>query len=270
MHRLPRLATALAIAAMLSLPALAQAPAPRAKSSAGPSSDRLFLAFAEDPTLADRQWWEFRAEWADGSSDLPIDYLIGRINVAIQPIQQLEIGGTVGFGSTDTPPSIPDGSGATDLDVWGKWNFGGSGSTTFAAGAVVTIPTGDDTAGLGTDAFAVKGFGSIRHEFDEVIFVGHVGLRKTQDGSILGVPIDGKTSASASGAVLFPVAPSVTLVGEALVETNRFEGFDDVIQVLGGVDWKPAGAGVIRGALALGLSDGAPDVQLFAGYAFIF
>ena len=131
------------------------------------STDRLFLGFIPEAAVAQNQWWEGQVEYADGSS---IDVFLLRGVVAFQPWKRWEMGARVGFGNTDTPAGVSDGTGATDLDAWAKYYLGKSGDATeFAAGGLITIPTGDDAAGLGTDAFSVGGFGSLRHRFDERI-----------------------------------------------------------------------------------------------------
>jgi hypothetical protein len=231
--------------------------------------DRLFLNFIEDATIVNRQWWEGQVEYSDSDS---IDWLLLRGIVAFQPIANLEIGGRVGFGTTDTPANLPEGTGATDLDAWGKYYFGQPGATTeFAAGAVVTVPTGDDTAALGFDAFSVGGFGSLRYNAKRMILTGKVGLRLNGDGSILGSgEIDGDTSASAGAGVLWPWNQKVSFVGEFNYEDGRFEGADSDARALAGIQCGLGADGLLRGAVSFGLTDGAPDFQVVAGWATMF
>jgi hypothetical protein len=266
MRLLPRIAAACAVAALAAapLPAQTQSTTPNA------SPDRFYLSFAEDPALAQRQWWEIRGELANGGKDNPFDAVLARFNFAIQPMKGLELGGNVGFGSTDGPPGFDDGTGATDLDIHAKWNFGTRGGTSFAAGGVVTVPTGDDSVGLGYDAFGTKVFGSVRHDFGRMILVADAGIRFTGDGRIGGADLKGKTSASVAGGVLFPMSSDFSLLAEGMFETARFEETDTDARILGGINWRPARNGVFRGAIGFGLTDFAPDVQVLAGYAFTF
>lgn len=231
--------------------------------------DRLFLSFIEDTALAERQWWEGQAEFTDGD---PVDHTLVRGVAAFQPWGRVELGGRIGFGSTDTPTPLPDGSGATDLDVWGKYRFGdGSGSTEFAVGAVATVPTGDDTAGLGFDAFSVSAFGALRHQLERGVLAAHAGARFNGDGQILGGPdLDGEVSAMVGAAWIVPLSDRLTALGEIDFEDGRFRGFDSDLRALGGINWRVGGDGMVRGAIALGLTDGAPDAQLFLGYAATF
>ena len=232
------------------------------------SNDRLFLSFAEDATVVDRQWWEGQVEAADGDS---ADSNIVRAVVAFQPWVDLELGGRVGFGDTDMDVGS-DGSGATDLDVWGKYHLGGNEETEFAVGGVVTVPTGDETAGLGSDAFGASAFGSIRHRLTRSIITGQAGLRFNGDGrrGSETQDRDGETSPMAGLGVIVPFSDNVAGVAEARYEDGRLEGDDADTRVLGGINWRPGGRGTLRGAIAFGLSDGAPDTELMVGYAAQF
>jgi hypothetical protein len=253
----------------------AQDPPPDAAPASAPAArtavrmDRLFLNFVEDATIVNRQWWEGQAEYSD--SDL-IDTILLRGVAAFQPMANLELGGRVGFGTTDTPSGFPEGTGATDLDLWGKYYFGTPGSSTeFAAGAIVTVPTGDDTAGLGFDSFGVGAFGSLRYNAKRMILTGKIGLRMNGDGSILGSgDIDGDTSASVGAGVIWPWNQKVGLVGEINYEDGRFEGADSDSRALAGIQCGLGQDGLLRGAVSFGLSDGAPDFQVLAGYATMF
>lgn len=251
--------------------AMAQTAAPAPPTKGGVNADRLFMSFAEDATVIQRQWWEAQFEYADGSSTYPWDKTIVRGIVALNPVQHLEIGGRVGFGSTDASGDTPDGSGATDLDVYGKYHFGTYQATEFAVGGIATVPTGDDRAGLGTDSFSFKAFGSLRYKLPSAIFTANAGLRINGDARYGDGPdIQGKTSAAVGLGLLIPVSNEVTLVGEVGVETERFENSDADVRALGGINWRPSGRGAFRGALAVGLADGAPDFQVLLGYAWIF
>ncbi len=266
--RLPLLWFVLAV--IVAFPSAAQTDAPEdqpepvAKTAA---TDRLFLSFAEEAALVDRQW-EGQAEVQDGSG---FDARILRVVAAFQPWEQVELGGRVGFGDTSLPGLLPDGSGATDLDLWAKYNFGGGERTEFAVGGLATVPTGDDSAGLGYDAFSFGAFGSLRHQGDRLAFHGSVGVRGNGDGRFVGATLSGETSFIAGAGVLIPAKDRLTFVGEARFESERFSGADSDTRILGGINLGVGkSGGVFRAALALGLTDGAPDAQLIAAYAATF
>ena len=73
-----------------------------------------------------------------------------------------------------------------------------------------------------------------------------------------------------AGAVLIPIHSELMFVGEARFEDERFDRLDSDTRVLGGLNWKPWNRGMLRGAIAVGLTDGAPDWQLIGGYAYAF
>jgi hypothetical protein len=256
---------------MLAVPVAVQAqsgnPAP-----ATSGTDRLFLAFVEDAAVVGNQWWEGQLEFTDGEA---VDLLLARGVVAVQPWDNVELGARIGFGNSDTPAGVADGTGATDLDAWGKYYLGKSDELTeFAVGGLLTVPTGDDGAGLGTDAFSVAAFGAMRHRFPRAILSIHAGLRFNGDGNIFSgasmIDLDGKTSPSFGVGLIYPRSDQVSFVGEAQFEGERFEGGDSDLRILGGVNWRVRNRGAVRGALAIGLTDGAPDAQFIAGYVFSF
>jgi hypothetical protein len=246
---------------MIALPAAAQT---------GPTSgsDRLFLNFAEEATVVETQWWEGQINITDHD---PADARTASLVFALNPVDRVEFGGKVGFGSTDTPAGVPDGSGATDLTLWGKYHLGTTGDDTeFAAGTIVTVPTGDDTAGLGYDSFGVGAFWSFRQVLPKAILSGNAGVRFNDDGRIFGVELEGKTSGFAGLGVITPLSDRLSAIGEARYEAKRFEGGDSDFSILAGINWRPENRGMVRVAIAFGLADGSPDAQLLAGYAVSF
>jgi len=259
------------LACLMPLFALAQTPEGSSESTRPHTdSDRLFLSFIEDADLVDKQWWEGSLVISDGAYDGEVDSnVIGGV-AAFQPWKRVEMGGRMGFGNTDTK-TIDDGSGATDLDVWAKWHLGSDANdTNFAVGGIVTVPTGDDSVGLGTDAFAIEGFGSLRYTLPKWTLVAQAGLRFNEDGQIGGSELDGETSSVFGVGVLVPLNKKFTFVGETRFESERFDNLDNDFRLLGGVNWHGLGRGMFRGALSFGLADAAPSFQIIAGYAAEF
>jgi hypothetical protein len=110
----------------------------------------------------------------------------------------------------------------------------------------------------------------MRHHGDRYVLTGNIGANLNGDGRIFGLDIDGETSLTAGVGVLFPAGERLTFVGEARHETNRFTGADSDTRLLGGINLSCGEGRVFRAALALGLTDGAPDGQLIAAYAWTF
>jgi hypothetical protein len=273
-HRGPAVFAALALVACANAFAQTTTTTPTSQPTPVPPSgmsDRLFLAFAQDAVIVPSQWWEGQAEYDDGAQDIPVDVLLARAVVAFQPFRNIEVGGRVGFGTTDADPSLPDGSGATDLDAYAKYFFGGAADRAdFTAGALVTVPTGDDNVGLGYNAFALGGFGAARYRLDSAVIGGNVGVRFNGDGDLLGFAIDGKTSFQLGVSALVPMGNAFSFVGEAQIETERFDGFDSTADLLVGANWKAFGRGMLRGAFGVGLTDSSPNFRAIVGYAYSF
>ncbi len=230
--------------------------------------DRLFLSFIEDATYTDGQWWEGQLELSDGEF---VDSTVLRGVVALKIRDRVEVGGRVGFGDTDAPGGA-GGNGATDLDLWGKYHFGTvNDRTEFSAGAIATVPTGDEDDGLGTDAFSVAAFGAVRHRLNRAILTGNVGVRVNGDAQPFGGPdVDGETSPFLGAGVIVPLSDRVAFVGEGRWEDGRFDGADSDARLLGGLNWRVSNVGQLRTAIAVGLDDGAPDGQVLVGYAAQF
>jgi hypothetical protein len=237
-----------------------------AAGAARPTSgeDRLFPSFAEDATIIPNQWWEGSFEF---TSYEHVDVTALMATAVFKPVERLEVGGRVGFGSASADGNRADGSGATDLDVWGKYHLGAAGGRAeFAVGGLVTVPTGDETAGLGHDAFNFEGFGAVRYRLPEAILAGHVGLRMNGDGHGQLRELDGRNSALFGVGLIFPLSDRVGLVGEANVESERWEGQGSDFWLVGGVNWRPLNRGIVRAAVTAG----APAIRLTIGYAYTF
>ncbi len=262
------------------------APAPEKSATPAASfniTDRLFLSFAQDAALVKSQWWEAQIAYADSSAGTPVDSLILRGVVAFRPVKTLELGGNFGFGTTDAGRSgEPDGSGATDLQVYAKWVFpDGAPNTDFSAGTIFTIPTGDDHAGLGFDSFAWELFGSVRYRLGKaVIFGGHFGIILNDDGAFQDHPLSGRTSYDLAFSAVFPLANQVSIVTEVVSQTARFDktnpspyraiGTNTATQVLGGVNWRAFDRSMFRASIGFGLTDGAPDFSTLVSYVYSF
>jgi hypothetical protein len=262
------------ILVVLALAAFGSPAVAQTGSGASPTSngDRLFLSFIEDATLARNQWWEGQIEFADGLK-LPggdIDAVLFRGIAAFQPWIDVEMGVRVGFGSTDGPNGA-DGSGATDLEAWGKYYMDQWENIELAFGGVLTIPTGDETAGLGEDSFGGSAFGALRYRLSRLIISGHLGVQFNGDGRQTdAVDRDGETAFQAGGGVIYPFSGKVSGIAELAYDGGRLEGSDDMLSLLGGINWRVGARSNLRAAVAFGLDDGAPDARLVVGYAAQF
>jgi len=257
-------------AAMAQEPDPAQAP-PTSQPKSSFAKDRLFLRWFEyDGEIVDGQWWEGELVYTNYDN---YDAMTVEVLAAVQPFRKLELGGRVGFGSTSTDRGLPDGSGATDLDLWAKWRLGSaSPDTDISVGGKMTVPTGDDRAGLGTDAFAFTLFGALRQELQNSVFTAYAGIQWNDDGRIFADDnyLEGKTAGVMGGGVILPLTNSISFVGLANLTTERFEDIDSDFNIEGGINWHVSSRGVFRTSLRVGVTDGGPDSALLAGYAHTF
>ena len=233
------------------------------------SHDRLYINFIEDAMVVDEQWWEGWLQY-DDADYVKRTILFGR--AAFQPWDSVEVGASIGFGSTDISGSGNDGTGATDLNLWGKyfWNLNND-RVEVSAGGIVTIPSGDDSVGLGFDAWGLKGFGAARYRLKPAVITGTFGLQFNSDGRTLDSPtFDGQIAYSLGVGVIAPWGESFSWVGELTWKSERFDGADNNTQLLGGINLRLSSRGFLRPALAFGLQDGAPDLQVLVGYAYSF
>ena len=98
---------------------------------------------------------------------------------------------------------------------------------------------------------------------------GNLGVSFNGNGQIFGLGLSGETAFSVNLGVIAPLSYRLTVVGEVGYAGERFTGFDDETTVLTGVNVMLKD-GSFRAAVAFGLSDGAPDVEVTVGYAFPF
>jgi hypothetical protein len=231
-------------------------------------ADRFYLAFAEDATVVDRQWWEGQLVIRDYDD---FDANVLDLVLALQPWIDWEIGANVGFGNTDGMGGF-DGSGATDLDVWGKYYLGGGDNTEWSVGGVLTIPTGDESAGLGSDSFGSSAFGAFRLRLKRLVLAAHAGIQFNGSGRRFDEvdSRDGETVPQLGGGIIFPFSDKLSGIAEAVYREGRLKGDSDMSEALVGINWRPGGRGIFRAAIGAGLSSGAPDFSAQIGYAAQF
>jgi hypothetical protein len=235
-------------------------------------AERLYLAFAEDTTTAEKYRWEGRLDYADFDT---AEVTLGRAIAAVsfEDLSDIELGASFGIGGVDFSGTAPDQGGVTDVDLWAKLRLDphfDTGRTEWAVGAVLTLPTGDEDAGLGFDAFRSKLFGAVRIPFAHLSLAGHAGVRLNEDGMSAGAPLAGEIAPAAGVALTIPVRSGLVLVGELGYEGERFAGGEAESQGLLGVNWQALPHGTIRAAVAAGFDDGAADTRIFLGYSFDF
>jgi len=247
------------------------APHPRMGMKATGGVDRLFLSFVEDPALTDGQYLEVQADAArdNDAADLEAVRIIAAFSFAGLP--RVEVGARTGYGETSSGGS-GDGSGAQDLELWGKFHLRRSANARWnvAVGALITVPTGDEDAGLSADSTRAEWFVAASRTFATAIVIGHAGVAANEGGELGGTPLDGEVAASAGLGLLVPLSGAASAVFEVSYDGARFEQTDSESRVLAGMNWQVHLRGKLRAGLAAGLADGSPDAELIVGYALAF
>ncbi len=228
---------------------------------------RPFMSFIQDAAVAGRAYGEAQFAYADfeGGSSIGLG---AQGTYRLMPL--LEGGARFAFSSVD--PDAGEGeSGLVDADVWVRYTLSETPQLRVVAGGMLNLPIGSEDLGEGT--FDLEGFGALRYAMTKGVILGHFGLRINADKEKeIETPygsgeVDRELQVLFGGGILYPVNEAVTLTGEFTFVSSEIEDGDSGLQLTPGVDYEMASGLKIRGALALGLSDGAPNLVLMAGVA---
>ncbi len=234
-----------------------------------PGSDRLFRSFVEDTAITGRYRLEAQFQRQEGDSiDRGLMNVIG--SAQFESIPNIEFGAKLSVVGVNTTTGM-SGDGLGDTDLWAKYVLGPTSDNRheLAFGVVATLPTGSDSDGAGFDSTGSKLFVAGRREIAWGVLTGNLGVSFNGNGQIFGLGLSGETAFSVNLGVIAPLSYRLTVVGEVGYAGERFTGFDDETTVLTGVNVMLKD-GSFRAAVAFGLSDGAPDVEVTVGYAFLF
>jgi hypothetical protein len=244
---------------------------PRMGMNATGTIDRLFLSFVEDPALTDGPYFEVQADVIrdDDAADLEAVKIVAAFTFTGLP--RVEVGARTGYAEISSGGS-GDESGAQDLELWGKFHLRRSANARWnvAVGALITVPTGDEDAGLSADSTRAEWFVAASRTFAAAIVIGHAGVVANEGGELAGTPLDGELAASAGLGLIVPLSGAASAVFEVSYDGARFEQTDSESRILAGMNWQVHLRGKLRAALAAGLSDASPDAELIVGYAFEF
>jgi len=190
--------------------------------------------------------------------------------------EQIEVG--VGLGFCSWSPDKGDGqSGLKDLYVSGKYNVL-PGVTNVSAGGYVTLPIGEEK--IGAKKLNFGAFGAVRHPVnDGLVITGVFGMDFMEIEKWTGGSFDWTTgeytapkkkteyenSILIGGGAIYAVNEALNAVAELNIRT---EG--DFMQLTAGGDYALGAGSRVRGAIGLGLDDGAPDLSIFASFLHFF
>lgn len=240
---------------------------------------RFFNQFIADPAIVDRQWYGIELRYQSGAVP-PIQEADGILltpTIAISPMKNLEIGGTVSWIDFDLDHDVQTGrteqfsgeSGVGDLTAWGKYRFV-QGNVSVAAGGLLVLPTGSEDDGLGTGELIPGVFGGVRIAAGPGFIVGDLTVMFNSDAEILGETIEANTSTTVGGGYMWHPYQEWAFSGEVTIASERFDSTDSDFRVTAGAQYVGYSHSILRGMLGIGLSDGAPDLEVAFGYAYTF
>ncbi|MBI4169213.1 MAG: hypothetical protein HY510_04670 [Acidobacteria bacterium] len=229
------------------------------KNVADRNDRRLFQRFVEDAAVATGGWAEILYRYTNRANGS--EHFLGPL-VAFKIVSDIEGGLRFGFKEVNPDPGS-GASGLSDIDLFAKYRFPG-GRVRAALGALAKVPAAAEEDGLGTGKSDLELFAAWRGDLEAVSIVANAGVRFNGDPDPPAAPAD--NSLFFGGALLLPASPTLTFVIEGTYETGRFEGAPDDARLALGVQSRRAqGRSGFRGAVAIPLSDGAPDYEVFLG-----
>ncbi len=236
---------------------------------------RLIRSFIEDGAIVQIGWLELAASYTrqDEGRDL-LTEAIASFRIG----EEFEAGFTLGFldrqrDAGDTLFGVPiptaiDGAGLADPRVFGKYRLLRS-PVEMSVGAIATLPLGDEERGRGAGSLRYEACLGLRTRLTRVTLIGSAALKRHDDSEGPGAA-EGNTTARIGIGAIVPLTRIWVLIAEATHEGAPYGDEDDPAVLLLGLDWRPTENLAIRGAVAAGLTDPAPDLHALLSAAFNF
>ncbi len=230
------------------------------------SNVRTFQSFFQDAVVMDNAYGEAGLGYSDFTGGSLLDLGV-QGGIPLSP--QLELGFGANFLSFS--PEVGDGnSGINDIRLSGIYNLVPDPSK-ISVGGYLTLPVGSEDVGAGDLDFGF--FGAIRHPLNEnMVVTGTAGFSFFEITTFSFNPTTFETEESTeyesslglAGGLINKLNENTHIVGEFVLRT---EG--DFMLLSGGVNHE-LGSGTVRGALGVGLDDGAPDFIISASFLKFF
>ncbi len=236
---------------------------------------RLQERFVEDGAIVEKGWLEAsgRLERFGGGRDLS-----GTVTAAFRYGRDVEAGLVVGVldrsrdaGETlfgEPAATAVDGASLADARIYGKYRILRS-PLEMAVGLITVVPLADETRGLGAGSFQYRAFFGMRRRFSAATVVWSAAVDEPGDSGAAG-RAPGRIGGCLASGVLVPLSYAWTFLGEVNYEGRRYAGDGNDLRLAAGIDWRPAQNLALRGGLAAGLSDAAPDLSATLSAAFHF
>lgn len=226
----------------------------------------LFQNFFHDATVAKTPYGAAGLGYSSYDAFSEID---GEVVAGYPVNEKVEVG--VGLRYMNWSPEDGDGQGGlADPYITGRYLIK-PGPTQIAAGGYATLPIGSEDVGQGHLNFGA--YGAVRHQLEKMTITGTVGLNfyeieKLGDFDFetgeFKKETDRENYLSIGAGVIYPVNDALHVIGELNMKTDI-----DYMLLSGGVDYNMGNVSY-RGALGIGLDDGAPDLQIMASYLLHF
>lgn len=215
----------------------------------------LFQSFFYDASLSTRPYGEIGLNFSDYEHASVID--VGAQG-GIPIVPKFELGTGLYFRSINPEGDIDGESGITDIPVYGRYLFVSQQQIKFSGGAYLTLPVGSEDIGQSNTNFGF--FGAVRYGVsNQIALTGTLGLDFLEAGD------DRETSLNLGFGTIIGATNELNIIAELLLQTET-----EYAALSGGIDYKISSMGHLRGALLIGLDDGAPDLGIFGGFLFMF
>lgn len=173
--------------------------------------------------------------------------------------EKLEVGAAFGMlYYTFENDAVDDELGLSDIRISGKYNFMQE-VTILSGGGYLTLPIGSEDVGQQNLNFGI--WGSVRYPLnDQYEIASSLGLDFYETYNLKGEE-EYDSSFNIKLGALATMSPMLTLIPELNLQSEGDYGLLSV-----GADYLIMEQGHLRGALGLGLDDGAPDFSLQVGF----
>ena len=239
----------------------------------------LFQSYFFDAPITKTMYGEGGLEWAKyGSGGADVTNLFINAKGGYPINEKIEVGAQVGFINFSTSYSGHSNSesGLSDLGIYGRYNITQNEQMNFSAGGMITLPIGSDKVGQSNLNFGF--YGATRYKLDNgITLTGNIGLifyeyqtTKTKQTGPNPWDVEVVTDSEHDNYLnlgfggIYPVNEKLNAVGEFVLKSGM-----DYMMLSAGADYL-VGSGRVRGALGLGLDDGAPDFQIMISYGMFF
>lgn len=236
---------------------------------------RLFRSFIEDGAIVQVGWLELAVSYTrqDAGRDLLAESIASfRVGEEFEAgfilglLDRRREAGDMIFGAPISQNI--NGAGLADPRVFAKYRLLRS-PVEMSVGAIATLPLGEEERGRGAGSLRYEAFLGLRKRLTRVTLIGSAALKRHDDSEGPGAA-EGNTTARIGIGAIVPLTRIWVLIAEATYEGAPYGDEDDPAVLLLGLDWRPTENLAIRGAVAAGLTDPAPDLHALLSAAFNF